>query len=87
MEPIYIVIEQERTGRNIQRLMAEHGVKVRDVQCACGFEKPQAVYKWLHGQSLPSLESLLVLARLLNTNMEGILVTSENAFSDLRMVS
>ncbi len=79
MTPVYITIEPEQTGRNIRRLMDLSGVSVRDVQAACGFEQPQAVYKWLHGQSLPSIDNLLILSRVLHTTMEGILVTSENA--------
>ena len=46
----------------------------RDVQAAMGFENPQAVYKWLSGRSLPSLDNLLILSKLLNSTMEDILV-------------
>lgn len=79
MAPVYITIRLEATGRNISRLMKMNGLKVRDVQTACGFENPQAVYKWLNGQSLPSIDNLLILTVILHTNMEGILVTSEDA--------
>ena len=43
-----------------------------------GFENPQAVYKWLSGKSLPSLENLLILSKLLNISIENILVIDED---------
>ena len=79
MAPIYITIDQERTGQNIQNCMRQRGLKVKDVQEACGFEQPQAVYKWLHGQSLPSIDNLLILAVLFQISVEGILATSGDA--------
>ena len=39
-----------------------------------GFENPQAVYKWMSGKSLPSLDNLIILSRILNTSIESILV-------------
>ena len=39
-----------------------------------GFENPQAVYKWISGKCLPSLDNFLILSRLLNTSIEDILV-------------
>ena len=80
MTPIYIMIDQEETGRNILDLMHRQGLKVRDIQEACGFEQPQAVYKWIHGQSLPSIDNLLILAKLFGSTVEGILATSGDAF-------
>ena len=83
MTPIYITIDQEETGRNIQDLMHRKGLKVRDIQEACGFELPLAVYKWIRGQSLPSIDNLLILAKLFGSTVEGILATSEDAFPHL----
>ena len=79
MAPIYIMIDQKETGRNILDLMHRQGLKVRDIQEACGFEQPQAVYKWLHGQSLPSIDNLLILAKLFESTVEGILAISGDA--------
>ena len=44
------------------------------MQNAMGFENPQAVYKWISGKCLPSLDNFLILSRLLNTSIEEILV-------------
>lgn len=74
MKTVYISISQEKTGRRIRQMTAEKGYSVKDIQEAMGFEKPQAVYKWMSGKSLPSLDNLIILSRILNTSIESILV-------------
>lgn len=74
METVYLSILQKETGKNIKSLLSERGLKVKDIQKAMGFENPQAVYKWLSGKSLPELENLLILSKVLNVNIEEILV-------------
>ena len=74
MEPIYLSIQQKETGSRIKSLLRESGYTVRDIQNAMGFENPQAVYKWIAGKSLPSLDNFIILSRLLHTSIENILV-------------
>ena len=74
MEPMYLSIQQKETGRQIKKLLAENGYTVKDVQSAMGFENPQAIYKWISGRSLPSLDNFVILSRLLHTSIEDILV-------------
>ena len=78
MVPVYITIDPEATGRNIRMLMDQHGYDVNDVRKACGNVSAQAVYKWLSGKSLPSLDNFKVLAHIFKTTIEDILVTDEN---------
>ena len=74
MKPMYLSIRQNETGNNIRKLLSENGYTVKDVQNAMGFENPQAVYKWISGKSLPSLDNIVILSRLLHTSIEDILV-------------
>ena len=78
MKPIYLSIQQKETGENIRRLLKTNGYTAKDVQEVMGFENPQAVYKWLSGKSLPNLENLLILSKLLNISIENILVLDED---------
>ena len=78
MKPIYLSIQQKETGENIRRLLKSNGYTVKDVQEVMGFENPQAVYKWLSGKSLPNLENLLILSKLLNISIENIPVVDED---------
>ena len=74
MEPMYLRVLQKETGRQIKKLLMENGYTVKDVQNAMGFENPQAVYKWISGRSLPSLDNFVIISRLLHTSIEDILV-------------
>jgi len=74
MEPMYLSIRQEETGKKIKKLLMENGYTVKDVQSVMGFENPQAIYKWISGRSLPSIDNFVILSRLLHTSIEDILV-------------
>lgn len=78
MKPMYISIRQQETGCRIKQLLADNGYTVKDVQGAMGFENPQAIYKWISGKSLPSIDNLVILTRLLHTSIENILVLDED---------
>lgn len=62
------------TGENINRMRLEAGIAVKDVQEVCGFSTPNAVYKWIRGQSLPTIDNMLILASMLNVTLNDILV-------------
>ena len=70
-------INLEKTGQNIARLMKENNLTVKDVQEAFGFEYPQAIYKWLRGESLPTIDNLVVLALLFKTTIDKIVVIED----------
>ena len=71
------VINLAETGRSIERCRRQAGLTVRDLQTYFGFEYPQAIYKWQHGECLPTVDNLLALARLLRVNMEDLLVWND----------
>ena len=73
-ETAYPVINLAETGRRIERQRRQAGLTVRDLQTYFGFEYPQAIYKWQHGECLPTVDNLLALARLLQVSMEDLLV-------------
>ena len=58
------VIDLQQTGRNIERCRREAGMSVRELQTYFGFEYPQAIYKWQHGECLPTVDNLLALSRI-----------------------
>ena len=76
MNKSYPVIDPVATGENIRRLRLERGLSVRDLQAYFGFEEPQAIYKWQHGKSLPTVDNLYALGALLEVSMEEILVSA-----------
>ncbi len=75
------VIDLAKTGRSIELHRRQAGLTVRDLQAYFGFEYPQAIYKWQHGECLPTVDNLLALARLLGVSMEDLLVYEDQGVS------
>lgn len=68
------VVSMQQTGRNIATLRKQRGISVRQLQCMLGFATPQAIYKWQHGESLPSIDNLVALSAVLAVPIDEILV-------------
>jgi len=69
------VVDLTATGNQIKSLRIKSGYTVRDLQDIFGFEYPQAVYSWEHGKNVPTVDNLLVLARLFETTIEQIVIS------------
>ena len=72
----YPVINLEKTGQKIKKLREAKNLSVRDLQEILGFESPQAIYKWQWGESLPTLDNLVILAKIFECKIEDILEIS-----------
>lgn len=68
------MIDPVLTGRNITNLRKQAGLSVHDLQRIFGFNSPQAIYKWQSGASLPSIDNLIVLAKVLDVRIDDIIV-------------
>ena len=79
MEALHLCISQKETGENIRKLIRESEYSVRDIQDLLGFSSPRAIYKWMEGKAVPSIDSLLILSHVLGTSMEDILVVKEDS--------
>ena len=65
-------IDKERTGERIRFLMELHGLSVKDVCKALSLGCVQAVYKWLDGVNLPSLDNMYCLSVLLQVPIDAL---------------
>lgn len=68
------VINMTETGSNIKNLIKENGLRIAEVQELCGFNTPQSIFKWMRGDTLPSLDNLVILAHILNVTIDEIIV-------------
>ena len=77
-------IDKEKTGKRIRFLMELRSLSVKDVCRTLSLGCVQAVYKWLDGINLPSLDNLYCLSILLQVPMDalvcgkGISIGTEN---------
>lgn len=70
-------IDTVATGANIKTMMQNKGFTVRDIRNACGFTTDQAVYKWFRGITLPTVDNMVILAKLFGCTVSDILVVVE----------
>ena len=67
------------TGEKIRDEMIKRKMTVRDLQDALELDSPQSIYKWLRGESLPSLPNMLVLGELFKVPLETLLVREDGS--------
>lgn len=70
-------IDAVATGRRIQEIRKQKGLRVVDISDYLGFYEPQAVYKWLRGECLPTLQNMYQLSLLFGTTIDDIIRCSE----------
>ena len=70
------VIDFEKTGNLIKELRKINGCSVNDLQQIFGFEYPQAIYAWESGKSIPTVDNLIVLARLFSVALDELICYS-----------
>ena len=73
------VLNMVATGANIRALMAAAGVTAAEVAQMLGLTTANAVYRWMNGTSVPSIDNLLLLREILGTGIDEILVTDRVA--------
>ena len=67
-------INMTATGANIKYLIKTRGFKVADVQNMLGFNTPQAIFKWMRGDAMPSIDNMVILAHLLDVTIDEIII-------------
>jgi transcriptional regulator with XRE-family HTH domain len=70
------VIDLQQTGEKIKSLRKFSGFSVHELQDLFGFEYPQAIYAWESGKSIPTVDNLLVLARLFDVTLDDLICYS-----------
>lgn len=71
---VFSHINLEKTGMRLKRAIFNAGYSVSDIQKYLKLSCPQPIYRWFRGKTLPSLDNLFALSRLLNTHIECLLV-------------
>ena len=70
-----------KTGKNIDRLRKENNLSIKELAELLGFTTPQAVYKWIHGKNLPTLDNIVILAYFLHVTVDEIIITEEKVIA------
>lgn len=67
-------IDTVATGERINAMRNEKGVSIKEMQKWFFFTTPAAIYKWIHGETLPAVDNLVVLAIMFGVKVDDILV-------------
>ncbi len=70
------VVNLKQTGQHIYLLREQSGISVKELQLLLGFATPQAIYKWQHGDSLPTVDNLVALSAIFSVPIDSILAVS-----------
>lgn len=71
---MYPNIDMKRTGQRLKERIDAAGYDVKYVQNYLHLSCPQPVYRWFKGKTLPTVNHLYALSRLLQVHMEELLV-------------
>ena len=52
------------------------GFKISDVQARCGFNTPQAIFKWMRGDAVPTIDNLIILADMFDVPIDKIIIVT-----------
>ena len=70
-------IDMKLTGERISSLRRNCGLSVRQLQDYFGFSSPQAIYKWEYGTNIPSIDNLVMLAKIFHVSMDEIIICKD----------
>ena len=68
------VIDMKATGINIRSIIKSKGFKISDIQTKCGFNTPQAIFKWMRGDSVPSIDNMIIMADMFGVTIDQIII-------------
>ncbi len=66
-------IDMKTTGANIKSFIKNRKMKIAEVQAAFGFNTPQAIYKWMRGDTVPTIDNIVILADMFGVGIGDII--------------
>ena len=70
------IIDMKATGVNIKTMIKQCGFKIADVQARCGFNTPQAIFKWMRGDAVPTIDNMIILADMFGVPIDKIIIVT-----------
>ncbi len=70
------VLDLAATGAKIKTIMKDKGITARELQIIMDFPYVQTIYNWFAGKNMPTIDNLVVLAKILAVPMDDLVVTS-----------
>lgn len=59
------IIDMKATGTNIKAMIKQ-----------CGFNTPQAIFKWMRGDAVPTIDNMIILADMFGVPIDKIIIVT-----------
>ena len=69
-------IDMAATGAAIRKKMDDAGKTTGDIQNACGLTTKNAIYKWLNGICMPTIDNMVIIAHVCGVRIDDIVKTA-----------
>ena len=69
-------VDMMQTGERIAELRLKNNMTVKDLQKLFEFNTPQAIYKWMRGETMPTVDNLVILADAFHVSIADIVVVT-----------
>lgn len=73
---MFPLIDKQKTGMNLRRIMDKQGITAKNVQEYLGLGCVQSIYRWFNGQSMPTIDNLYALSELLSVPIDKLVCGS-----------
>lgn len=80
----YNTIDITASARKLAALCRSKGLRANKIEAELHITR-QAVYGWLQGRYLPSVDNLYLLAQMLDTTVDNILIPTTNGDNAQKM--
>lgn len=70
----FTTLDAVLTRKEIGSAIKRSGYSIKELQGLLGLSCPQPIYRWIRGRTLPSIDNLYMLSRILGVHMEDLLV-------------
>ena len=71
---VYMCIDMDMTGKRIKDMIKTAGFTAKDVADACCLANPNAVWRWQKGINMPTLDNLVVIAKMCGCGLDDLVV-------------
>ena len=69
------VIDPVATGQNLNDIRRNSDISVASLRDILGLSTTNAIYKWFRGDTLPTLDNMVILSSVLNVSLNDMIIT------------
>lgn len=69
------ILDPVATGRNIDDIRRDRNLSVAALKDVLGLSTTNAIYKWFRGDSMPTLDNIVILSSILKVSINDMIVT------------